>query len=201
VPLDAVLNAIHQTTQKQITKLNLQTEAQIRVIQSKASSEIEEIRRIAVQEGKLRISNKKALLDQQKKLSSLQVLADARQKLIRQVLNNLKDQLVNFHDSPNYKSILSNLINQSILILTPSLLPNQKIHLLLDKRDAKIIPEQIKNDPLIEIKFNMDCWGGCIAQSEDGQVRVLNTLEDRLNRALPSLQIWLSIFFDQRCNL
>jgi vacuolar-type H+-ATPase subunit E/Vma4 len=73
--------------------------------------------------------------------------------------------------------------------------------LLLDKRDAKIIPEQIKNDPLIEIKFNMDCWGGCIAQSEDGQVRVLNTLEDRLNRALPSLQIWLSIFFDQRCNL
>jgi vacuolar-type H+-ATPase subunit E/Vma4 len=198
MPLDAILNGIHQVAQKQIAEINKQAKVQLKAVEAKSASEIEAIRNRALLEGKSRISKKQALLDQQTKLKSLQIMADARQKLIESVLNDLRIELKNFRSSPRYPLVLSELIDQAINTLRPSLLPEQKIHLLLDKRDVEKTHITQKEHPSIQFTFDLDCNGGCIAQSEDGQVRVLNTLEDRFARALPILQTQLSIFFDQK---
>jgi vacuolar-type H+-ATPase subunit E/Vma4 len=198
MPLDAILNGIHQVAQQQIADINKQAQMQLRANEAKTTVEVEAIRNNALLEGKSRISKKQALLDQQTQLKSLQILADARQKLIERVLNDLQVELKNFRASPGYPLVLSELIDQAINTLKPSLLPEQKIQLLLDKRDVEKIPVMQKEDPSIQVAFDLDCFGGCVAQSEDGQVRVLNTLEDRFSRALPILQTQLSIFFDQK---
>jgi vacuolar-type H+-ATPase subunit E/Vma4 len=198
MPLDAILNGIHQVAQQQIAEINRQAQVQLRATEAKTIAEVEAIRNNALLEGKSRISKKQALLDQQTQLKSLQILADARQKLIERVLNDLQVELKNFRASPGYTAVLSELIDQAVKTLEPSLLPEQKIQLLLDKRDVEKIPFIQKEYPSIQVVFDLDCFGGCIAQSEDGQVRVLNTLEDRFSRALPILQTQLSIFFDQK---
>jgi vacuolar-type H+-ATPase subunit E/Vma4 len=198
MPLDAILNGIQQVAQKQVAEINKQAEVQLKAVEAKTASEVEAIRNNAILEGKSRISKKQALLDQQTKLKSLQILADARQKLIESVLNDLQIELKNFRSSPGYPLVLSELIDQAINTLKPSLLPQQKIQLLLDKRDVEKKPVMLKEYSSIQVVFDLDCFGGCVAQSEDGQVRVLNTLEDRFSRALPILKTQLSIFFDQK---
>jgi vacuolar-type H+-ATPase subunit E/Vma4 len=198
MPLDAILNGIHQIAQQQIAEINKQAQLQLRADKVKTAAEVEAIRNRALLEGKSRISKKQALLDQQTKLKSLQILADARQELIERVLNGLQVELKNFRVEPGYSLVLSELIDQAIDALKPSLLPEQKIQLLLDKRDVEKIPVKQKENPSIQVVFDLDCFGGCVAQSEDGKVRVLNTLEDRFSRALPLLQTQLSIYFDQK---
>jgi vacuolar-type H+-ATPase subunit E/Vma4 len=198
MPLDAILNGIHQVAQQQINEINRQAQVQIRADEAKTAAEVEAIRNNALLEGKSRISKKQALLDQQTKLKSLQILADARQKLIENVLKDLRVELKNFRSLPSYPAVLSELIDQAINTLKPSLLPEQRIQLLLDKRDFEKVPVLQKEKPLIQVVFDLECFGGCVAQSEDGQVRVLNTLEDRFARALPILQTQLSIFFDKK---
>jgi vacuolar-type H+-ATPase subunit E/Vma4 len=198
MPLDAILNGIHQIAQQQIAEINKQAQLQLRADKVKTAAEVEAIRNNALLEGKSRISKKQALLDQQTKLKSLQILANARQELIERVLNGLQVELKNFRVEPGYSLVLSELIDQAIDALKPSLLPEQKIQLLLDKRDVEKIPVKQKENPSIQVVFDLDCFGGCVAQSEDGKVRVLNTLEDRFSRALPLLQTQLSIYFDQK---
>ena len=198
MPLDAILNGIHQVAQQQIAEINRQAQVQLRADEAKTAAEVEVIRNNAQLEGKSRISKKQALLDQQTKLKSLQILADARQKLIENVLNDLQVEMKNFRSLPGYPVVLSELIDQAINALKPSLLPEQKIQLLLDKRDIEKVPVLQKEKPFIQVVFDLECFGGCVAQSEDGQVRVLNTLEERFARALPILQTQLSIFFDQK---
>jgi len=42
----------------------------------------------------------------------------------------------------------------------------------------------------------LDCWGGLVAKSEDGRIVVINTLEERLERATPFLRRYLAAFFE-----
>jgi vacuolar-type H+-ATPase subunit E/Vma4 len=49
----------------------------------------------------------------------------------------------------------------------------------------------------LPINYNLDCWGGLIAQSEDGRVVVINTLETRLERAIPYLRRYLAALYEE----
>jgi vacuolar-type H+-ATPase subunit E/Vma4 len=49
----------------------------------------------------------------------------------------------------------------------------------------------------LPISYELNCWGGLIVKSEDGRVVVINSLETRLERAIPFLGHYLSALFDE----
>jgi vacuolar-type H+-ATPase subunit E/Vma4 len=73
-----------------------------------------------------------------------------------------------------------------------------KPHLLADPRD-RILMEKIMKDlhPNISVHYDLNCWGGLAAQSEDGRVVVINTLEARLKQATQFLRRHLAAFFEE----
>jgi vacuolar-type H+-ATPase subunit E/Vma4 len=195
----AILDGIHHFAQRQIAEINKNAAVQIKVIESEEKAELEKIKAEALVEGQSRIAKKKALLVQQTRMKSLQKIADARQKLIEMVIDQLQKELDGFRADSMYSGVLASLIEQAVIALEPSLLPGQRIILQFDHRDRASVPPSYLTDPRYLPEFELNSNGGCNAVSEDGLVRVLNTLEDRFLRALPGLQTQLSVFFDSKC--
>ena len=86
---------------------------------------------------------------------------------------------------------------EALAELAPCLSPEEAPRLEADARDAALL------DPLLSAlgrAVTLDpgrrCWGGVRATSADGRVAVDNTLESRLERAMPSLRLHLATVFD-----
>jgi vacuolar-type H+-ATPase subunit E/Vma4 len=47
------------------------------------------------------------------------------------------------------------------------------------------------------VNYELECIGGLIASSVDGEIVVINTLEARLDRAIPSLRRYLAAIFEE----
>jgi vacuolar-type H+-ATPase subunit E/Vma4 len=70
--------------------------------------------------------------------------------------------------------------------------------LLADPRDRsllKSILDDLKLD--LPVNYELNCWGGLIAKSEDGRVVVINTFESRLERATAFLRRHLAALFEE----
>jgi vacuolar-type H+-ATPase subunit E/Vma4 len=71
------------------------------------------------------------------------------------------------------------------------------IHLEVDPRDQVLMAGFILNlDLALTVSYDLECWGGLVAKSEDGRVVLINTLESRLERAAPYLRHVLAALFE-----
>jgi len=67
-----------------------------------------------------------------------------------------------------------------------------------DPQDRDLIEATIAKTGLdLKVDYVLDSWGGVIVQSHDQRVVVVNTLEARLERALPYLRRYLSAHFEK----
>jgi vacuolar-type H+-ATPase subunit E/Vma4 len=92
--------------------------------------------------------------------------------------------------------MLRRLMDGALAELRGSLREEKQARLEADPRDRVLLESILLNmglDP--PVSYEIDCWGGLIAKSEDGRVVVLNTLEARLERATPYLRRYLGALF------
>jgi vacuolar-type H+-ATPase subunit E/Vma4 len=73
-----------------------------------------------------------------------------------------------------------------------------KAQLLADLRDRELL-QNILDDLRLDlpVSYELNCWGGLIAKSEDGRVVVINTFESRLERATAFLRSHLAVLFEE----
>jgi vacuolar-type H+-ATPase subunit E/Vma4 len=75
--------------------------------------------------------------------------------------------------------------------------PLMTARLELDPRDRALVEGLLGEIGVdLSIGSHLECWGGMILQSEDGCIVVINTLEARLERAIPHLRQRLAALFE-----
>ncbi|MFW6097060.1 MAG: V-type ATP synthase subunit E, partial [Chloroflexota bacterium] len=123
------------------------------------------------------------------RLEALRTVGDARETAINAVLAQTRIMLSQIRSTPAYPSILRRLAEESLAELERSLEDPGAAHLEIDARDEALMAEIIKSLGLqAPISCTLECWGGLVASSQDGRIVVINTLESRLDRALPFLR-------------
>jgi vacuolar-type H+-ATPase subunit E/Vma4 len=89
--------------------------------------------------------------------------------------------------------LLSRLIQEALDDLSRSLEEREGIVLEADPRDRIIVQRLLAElPPDLRMSYPLTCWGGVIARSADGRIVVTNTLETRLERAMPHLRRYLA---------
>jgi vacuolar-type H+-ATPase subunit E/Vma4 len=74
----------------------------------------------------------------------------------------------------------------------------EKPVLVADTRDQLLLENNLDDLTLdLHVSYDLTCWGGLIAKSEDGRVVAINTLEVRLERAMPFLRGYLAGLFEE----
>ena len=199
IEIKAIIDGIFEAGQQQISEIENAAEKRVGEISSRAESEADIQKSRIIKDGQVRLNRMCALIEQQAIMQALQLHAGSRQRLIAKVLEKAEEKMSTVRNDERYKKILMVLVKDAVNALEPSLLDGQKVILHFDKRDKAIAKDLIKelNEPVI-LKFDISCQGGCVAESEDGLVRTLNTFESRFQHSLPLIQQTLSIFFERK---
>ena len=197
--IEAILDGITTAGRKQISEIRNTAKKQKSDIYARAESEANAQKARILSDGQTRLNRTRAVIEQQQVMKSLQLHADARQRLISKVLEQTQEKLSGVRSQASYKNILHTLISNAINALKLSLLHDQKIVLRFDKQDKTLVESIASSDLFsdVTIRFNIICRGGCIAESEDGLVQTYNTFDSRFQRALPLIQQNLSKYFEE----
>jgi len=197
--LDVILDGIRTAGQQQILQIEQEAEKQTSQILTRAQSDADLQRNRILADGRARLNREKALVEQQSVIQALQIHADARQSLIERALKKVTELFSNLRGKKEYEKILMSQVEEAIHSIRPSLVDHQKIILHFDPRDRETTENISKKFPEhISIQYDLNCFGGCSAETEDGMVRALNTIESRFQHALPYIQQDLSLFFERK---
>jgi len=187
--LDAILAGIREEVQAQIADIQRKAQEEARRILAEAQQEAEQIAVQADSEALPHAHREQASILQHARLEALHITENAFLEQVNAAIEDAREHLSEARAGQHYPELLSRLIEEALHALEPSLRPGEAVHLLADPRDRGLIEAQRQGLPeQVEIFYNLHTWGGVNAASEDEKVWVLNTLEVRLERAIPELQ-------------
>lgn len=130
-------------------------------------------------------------------------VGEVRESLVDTTLEECRKRLTLFRPDPSYPEILRQLLWETLLEMETCLQIGEngrKACLEADPRDREVMEGFIAElESSLEVNYTLSCWGGLVARSEDGRVTVINTLEARLEKAIPFLRRSLAAFFENDC--
>jgi vacuolar-type H+-ATPase subunit E/Vma4 len=109
------------------------------------------------------------------------------------VLAQAEKGLQNLRSRPDYAEILEGYITEGLSRLTG------KIVCHVDPADKKLADSILRRQDVdYEVVTDLSCIGGCIISDPEGRVNIINTVEERLNRAREKLRMNVSgILFEE----
>lgn len=195
--LYAILEKIRAAGDNQVGEIEAQARIQVFQILADARGKAEEARRAAFLEASAPVAKERASILHHARLESLKTVGEVREALVDTALERIRGYLAGLRTDQSYSQIFTCLVLEALDEIRASVGNAGSIFLDVDPRDQLLVEKIILNLHLdLEIGTGLSCWGGLVAKSGDGRVVVTNTLEARLERALPYLRRYLAAMFE-----
>jgi vacuolar-type H+-ATPase subunit E/Vma4 len=117
-------------------------------------------------------------------LDTIRRLVEVQEQAFLAALAAAKTELARLRRQPEYAAVFAALLREALAV------SDELTVVRVDPRDAELAAALVGATHTIEP--TLTTWGGVIALSRDGRVMVENTLESRLERALPDLRALLA---------
>ena len=195
--LQVILDAIRAAGEAQLHDLDLLTTTQVREILASAEVEAQDIREEARESASAPAARERARIIHRANLESLHILGSVREMLVDATLDQTRGRLALLRSEKGYPSILRKLVTEALLELDGLPDDAEGVFLEADPRDK--VPLNVILSELglkTTVNYTLTCWGGVSARTIDGQVVVINTLESRLERAIPYLRRFLASVYE-----
>jgi len=188
VSLQGILDAIHTSGETQAREIEAEAQAQAQQVLAQAGAEAERLREKSRLAASAPASEERLRILHRAKLEALQIINDAREEQVDEVLSLTRARLAEIRSDPSYPAQLSRLMQEAVTELAGSLEKGAAVGLEADFRDRAFLERALPELGVeLLVSYGRDCWGGVVCKSEDGRVVVVNTLEGRLDRAIPYL--------------
>lgn len=187
--LQAILEAVSASGQAQVREIEAQARRQQEEMLREAQVEAEHLRADARVAALAPAAKEAAHITQRAQAEALQRLVMTREALVDTILQQAQHALAALRADSNYPAVLRQLTEEAFAELQQSPQEAENARLEADPRDQTLI-ESILPDlaQAVQVSYPLTCWGGVIVTSSDRRVVVINTLESRLERALPYLR-------------
>lgn len=196
--LEAILAAIRASGQRQVDENEQRAQDQAKAILADAREEAEVLRREARERAVMPAYRERARIIHRARMERLREAGDAREAAIDTALERASQCLAGLRADPGYPAILRRLTEEALSELQGSLEDVSRARLEADPRDEALLQRILcELDLKLCVDYRLNCWGGLIARSVDGRVVVINTLESRLERAMPALRRCLAALFEE----
>jgi len=201
VSLEAILQAIAESGEAQVSQIEEQTRAQEEEILAGARQEAARVKAKAYNSALSPAARERSRLLHHAKLERLRATGGLRESMLDTAIEGASRHLSRFREQAAYREVLLRLTQEALAEIRSSSREIKTACLEIDPRDRAImntILGEIGMD--LRIKESLDCWGGVVASSNDNRVVVINTLEARLKRATPNLRRYaLGLFEEEEC--
>ncbi|MEW6568957.1 MAG: V-type ATP synthase subunit E [Chloroflexota bacterium] len=195
--MEAILEAIRANGEARVREIERRAQAQVGAILSAAEAEAQRLRQEAKSAILSHAAGERFRIINQARLAALRRAGEAREAFITAVLERTKQELANLRSDKAYPSVLRRLTEEAVSLLAGPQETAVEAELEADARDRELLARTLKELGVpLAVRYSIACWGGLIARSADGRVIVINTLEARLERALPFLRRSLAVIFE-----
>ncbi len=191
--LEAILQAIADDAETQVAAILGQADADARARLQVARAEAEERRQAILQKATVAGENECSRMLHRARLDVSRMLVAAQEEAFQAILTNAKARLAESRSRPDYPAIFAALLRQALEAATGT----QTV--AVNAADATLAASLLgaASGPMAPglhaaLVEDLDTWGGVVVRSEDGRIVTMNTLESRLDRALPDLRPLLS---------
>lgn len=188
MPLETILQAIDAEAERQITEINQTARAEIAQIEAEAQADAAAICQKHIDAAQARLNAEQSRILNRAHRQALQVHLGTREAAISAALEATAKQLAQFTGTPAYADLLRHLTEESAAALGDS----QPVCLTVKAGDVPLIEQVVAKMGVsatvdTDLEFGDTVWnsglGGLIAATADRRVRVVNTLEMRLQQA------------------
>ncbi len=192
--LQAILDAVLAAGEGEVRQIEERAAIRAREIIANNMQAAEQAREDACSAASLPASRECAGLLHDARLKALQTIGAVRESLVDDAIEQIRQQLQNTRQYANYPTILRQLLQEALSELgEDQTVSHEKIQVEADPRDREAVESILaetgwKLTPL----YQLDCWGGILARSADQRIVVINTLETRLEHAMPYLRRYLA---------
>jgi vacuolar-type H+-ATPase subunit E/Vma4 len=196
--LKAIIEAVKTSGEEQVQQIEAKVRSESDAIVAEAQDRAEKLFEETRSSTTAPAIGESARLLHQARLEASSIVNQARQDLVNVALDEVAEQLANARTNPAYPEILRRLIEDTLTELWPSLNEGEIASLVADPSDRKLIKNIIpKLEREVIVRYDLKCWGGVVAESQDGRVVVTGTLEGRFNRAKPFLRQYLARIIEE----
>ncbi|MFZ5910602.1 MAG: V-type ATP synthase subunit E [Chloroflexota bacterium] len=195
--LQAILESIHAAGEAQLQEIERETQAQVGEILARARMEADQVEEDARAASNAPAARERARIIHHARLEALRLIGTVREELVDAALAQARERLAAIRASACYADVLHHLTLEALKELTAPGREERAV-LVADPRDRTILEGILAGNNLdLRVRYDLDCWGGLAARSEDGRVVAINTLESRLERATPFLRGYLAALFEE----
>jgi len=196
--LEAILAAIRASGERQVDENEQRAQDQAAAILADARQDAEALRREVRERVVAPAYRERARIIHRARMECLRKEGDAREAAIDTAFERASQCLAGLRGDPGYPAILRRLTEEALNELHGSLEDVSRARLQADPRDEALLQSILcERDLRLSVDYRLNCWGGLIARSADGRVVVINTLESRLERAMPALRRYLATLFEE----
>lgn len=201
--LHAILEAIRNTGESKVSEIESRAYAQAREILINAQLEAERLSALTCEKVLEPVAHERARIIHRARLEAMQIVGEARKELIDAALEQVRGWLANLRTDACYPGVLRQLLLEAIAELNSgghdqaANQSGQQIYLEAGQKDRALLEELLQTLELdLLVSYPLNCWGGVVVKGENGRIVVINTLEARLERAMPYLRLYLAAFFE-----
>ncbi len=195
--LSSILEAIIASGEAQVQQIEADTSIKARQILAETSLEVQETQENVRKKTASPAYHEKARILHRAHLEALRISGNAREGLIDSAIDQARGRLASLRGDASYPLVLRRLTQEALEKLEDSLEDTWDAQLTADPRDMPILENFFCELGLeLHINYELNTWGGLIVTSEDGKLVIINTLEKRLERAMPVLRRHLASLFE-----
>ena len=195
--MEAVLTAIRASGEDPVREIETAAQAEVQNATAQNQAENQRLRQEAKGAAEALGAAERARTLSQARLEAQRVIHDVRDELIDAALDEALKSLTRMRKDPLYEDLLRQLTEETLIQITGSMQDGEVPQFEVDPRDRALFKRILSNLKLkLNVNYDLNCFGGMSARSEDGRVVVINTLDARLARATPYLRRILGALFD-----
>lgn len=185
--LEAILAVIESSGEGEIARLHAEAASRAEKISADAVREAERKREAARCEAMQPISGERARILHQAKMEAAQVLGEARRRIVESTLMEVRRRFAAARADSGYAATLRRLAEEALHHIHAAEDGGGSPVLDVDSRDVSLLREMLPER--VSVHPSIESWGGVVAHSSDRTITVDNTLEARLERAMPFLRV------------
>lgn len=185
--IEDILQALDDECRAECQDIFRRAEQEAKQVIEKAQAEAEEIRRARLAKVRAEAESEATALLYSARLKSKNEVIQAKERVVEKALAEAVRHMEGLRSREDYREILAGLIEEGLYRVSG------KVVLHVDPADERLADEIMREKGLAyEIHPDVSTLGGAVVADADERVRIVNTVEERLNRAREKLRMQVS---------
>jgi V/A-type H+-transporting ATPase subunit E len=191
--IEDILQALDDQCHQECQEIFNRADSEAKQILDKAQADAENIRRARLDKVEAEARGETISILYTARLKSKNEIIQAKEKVAEEALEAAEKRLQQLRSEDDYSATLEGLIKEGLFRISGKVL----VH--VDPADRELADSVLRESGLdFELLTDVETVGGAVVSDADGRVKIINTVEERLNRAREKLRMEVSgILFEE----